>query len=59
MAPAVLHGTDSDVHAGKHIFLDLENLAFLATSLQHLRLRYQYMGVELRAYTSPEHQWAD
>ena len=40
------------------IILDLENLAFLATSLGPLKMRCQQLHVELRAYTSPEHDWA-
>ena len=47
------------VEVNSHIFLDLETLAFLATNLQPLRLRCYHLGVEFRAYTSPDHDWAD
>jgi cold shock CspA family protein len=40
------------------IFLDLENLAFLGGSLQPLQMRCRVNGVEFRAYTSPDHDWA-
>ena len=43
----------------KYIFLDLENLAFLAINLLHLHLRCRDFDVEFRAYSSPEFEWAD
>lgn len=43
----------------RHVFLDLENLAFLATNLHHLSMRLRMESIEFRAYTAPEHDWAD
>lgn len=53
--PSVLSGIRADCF----IFLDLENLAFLATNLQPLSMRCKQLGVELRSYTSPGHDWAE
>ena len=47
------------IQADCFIFLDLENLAFLATNLQPLSLTCNKLGVELRTYTSPDHDWAE
>ena len=43
----------------KYIFLDLENLAFLAVHLLPLHHRCRDFNVEFRAYSSPEFEWAD
>ena len=43
----------------RYVFLDLENLAFLATNLHHLSMRVRSLGIEFRAYTAPDHEWAD
>jgi cold shock CspA family protein len=44
--------------AHSYLFVDLENLAFLANSLQHLSLACRMWRTEFRAYCSPEHEWA-
>ena len=49
----------ADDNINKYIFLDLENLAFLAISLQPLQYRCRHFGINFRAYTNPEHEWAD
>ena len=43
----------------RFILLDLENLAFLATNLQPLIYCCRHFGIEFRAYTAPDHEWAD
>lgn len=43
----------------QYIFVDLENLAFLAQNQFPLKHRCTQFGIELRTYTSPEHEWAD
>ena len=48
-----------DTSTAQFIFLDLENLAFLATYLQKLNTLCKQLGVEFRAYTAPAHDWAD
>ena len=43
----------------KYLFVDLENLAFIAGSLQHLSFAASHRLVEFRAYSAPDHSWAN
>ena len=43
----------------RYVFLDLENLAFLAEGLQPLAFACRHHGIEFRAYCSPTHNQAD
>ena len=42
----------------KYLFVDLENLAFIADSLQHLSFACKRSRTEFRAYCAPNHAWA-
>ena len=48
-----------DTSTAQYIFLDLENLAFLATYLHKLSSLCKQLGVVFRSYTAPGHDWAD
>ena len=43
----------------KYLFVDLENLTFIANSLQHLSFTCRLAFTEFRAYCAPDHAWAN
>ena len=50
---------ETAVTSAKYLFVDLENLAFIAGSLQHLSFAASHRLVEFRAYSAPDHSWAN
>ena len=46
------------LHFKRYVFLDLENLAFLADSLQPLSILCRQSGIEFRSYCAPDHAHA-